>query len=415
MFISYFTEQPMYLYPEAEAERRYPGDHPARRLGDVNLLFSNRFFDAEVASQLYRERLTEYQLAEEVGFDGIMTNEHHDRVDCMQARCNIMSAFVAGQTSRIKIVQLGNPLPLWDNPVQLAEETAMIDLLSGGRLVTGIVRGGGIEQIANNVNPAHNRERFAEAHDLLIKTWTEPGPFRWEGDHYQVRVVNPWVLPLQKPHPRVIMPGTASPDTVTFAAEHGYPFVCMNTTLEQTTRIWQIYDQAAEQAGFIASPDSRGYLMRATVAATEEKALKNAEEFLWLRGGKKGKENPLWLAPAGYTNRQETAKRMGYAGLMASSVSDQIRERTLIAGTPDQVVEQMRFWLERTRPSMLFLWANAGRMNHADSMECIRLMGEEVLPRVRQIGAELGLQSPFETNAPVSVKFRKPQVLAGSA
>ena len=77
----------------------------------------------------------------------------------------------------------------------------MIDCISRGRLVSGVVRGGGVESLANNVNPAHNRERFEEAHDLIIAAWTRPGPFRWEGKHFQYRVVNPWALPLQKPHP----------------------------------------------------------------------------------------------------------------------------------------------------------------------------------------------------------------------
>ena len=110
-------------------------------------------------------------------------------------------------TKRVKIVLLGNPLPIADNPVRLAEELAMIDLVSKGRLVSGFVRGGGVESLATNVNPAYNRERFNEAHDIIIKTWTQPGPFRWEGSHYQLRVVNPWVLPFQQPHPRVWIPG----------------------------------------------------------------------------------------------------------------------------------------------------------------------------------------------------------------
>ena len=113
-------------------------------------------------------------------------------------------------TKRVKIVLLGNPLPLAENPVRLAEELAMIDMISKGRLVSGFVRGGGQEQLATGVNPAFNRERFEEAHDLIVKTWTQPGPFRWEGTHYQHRVVNPWAVPLQKPHPRIWIPGVLS-------------------------------------------------------------------------------------------------------------------------------------------------------------------------------------------------------------
>src|SRR6266571_583477 len=157
MFIGYFTEQPMSTYPADQALLRHPGDHPARDAGDTVLLFSNRFFDPVEGARLYAERKIEYIEAERVGFDGIMVNEHHNGAFCMQPRCNITSAMLAGITERVKIVQLGNPIPIWDNPVQLAEETAMIDMMSGGRLVSGVIRGGGNEQFANNTNPAFNR------------------------------------------------------------------------------------------------------------------------------------------------------------------------------------------------------------------------------------------------------------------
>src|SRR5207244_5301655 len=90
-----------------------------------------------------------------------------------------------------------------DNPLRVAEEVAMIDILSGGRVVCGFVRGLGQESLATNVNPAYNRERFDEAHDVIVKAWTTPGPFRWAGRHYEYRVVNPWMRALQKPHPPI--------------------------------------------------------------------------------------------------------------------------------------------------------------------------------------------------------------------
>src|SRR5512132_3489544 len=103
-------------------------------------------------------------LAEEVGVDGIMLNEHHHAPFCMQAKANICAAILAGMTQKVKIVMLGNPLHLAENPVRLAEELAMIDMIFKGRLVSGFVRGGGQEQLAAGVNPAYNRERFEEAH-----------------------------------------------------------------------------------------------------------------------------------------------------------------------------------------------------------------------------------------------------------
>ena len=402
MLISYFTEQPYSALSVDEVWALHPFDHPARRPGDNTLIHSNRFFDPVVASRLFAERIREYEVAEEAGFDGIMVNEHHNAPYCMQSRITVMSSVVAARTKRVKIIQLGNPLPTWDNPVQLAEETAMIDLISGGRLVTGIVRAGGAEQIANTVNPAFNRERFLEAHDLLIKAWTVPGPWRWEGEHYQQRLVNPWAVPLQKPHPPVWVPGISSKETIEFAARRRYPYICLNTTVEDTKRIWALYDGIAAEAGFTAGPQHRGYLIRCVVADTEEKALRNAREHMWMSGEFAGFGRPSWIAPTGYSSFEA---RNGRAAIDAAgrSFEGQIERGTLVVGTPEQVITKLRWWLEETRPGMLMLWPNDGRLDHESSLEAIRLMGDAVLPAVREIGRELGLYDPFEIGEPVSL------------
>ena len=138
-------------------------------------MFSNKYFDPVAGSRLYNEYLEHYIMVDELGFDGIMLNEHHNAPFCMQAKANIFASILAAVTKNVKIVMLGNPLPLAENPVRLAEELAMIDMISKGRLVSGFVRGGGQEQLATGVNPAFNRERFQEAHDLIVAAWTRRG------------------------------------------------------------------------------------------------------------------------------------------------------------------------------------------------------------------------------------------------
>ena len=157
----------------------------------------------------------------------------------MQAKINICASILAAITKKVKIVLLGNPLPLAENPVRLAEELAMIDMISKGRLVSGFVRGGGVESLAANTNPAFNRERFEEAHDLIVKAWTTPGPWRWEGNHYQFRVVNPWAVPMQKPHPRVWIPGVSSRETIVWSAQHRYPYIALNLPIEESKQVWE--------------------------------------------------------------------------------------------------------------------------------------------------------------------------------
>jgi alkanesulfonate monooxygenase SsuD/methylene tetrahydromethanopterin reductase-like flavin-dependent oxidoreductase (luciferase family) len=254
------------------------------------------------------------------------------------------------------------------------------------------------------MSPAYNRERFEEAHDLIIKVWSEPGPFRWEGNHYQLRVVNPWALPMQKPHPRIWIPGIASMETVVWAARHRYPYICLNTTVEQTNEIWNTYDKAAEEVGYKGGPSQRGYLIRCHVAETEEKAIENARNFMWMQGEFTGLGHPVWYSPPGYSSPDARRRRFANQGRrQAAAYEQQLLDRSIIAGTPDQVVEKLRGIMEETSPSILALWGQDGKMSHEDAMTCIRLLGEEVCPRVREIGKQLGLDSPFELDTPVSL------------
>jgi alkanesulfonate monooxygenase SsuD/methylene tetrahydromethanopterin reductase-like flavin-dependent oxidoreductase (luciferase family) len=401
MHLMYFTEQPMSAY-DAKAGLDY---------GATALMFSNRYFDPVQGSRLYNEYIEQYILAEEVGIDGIMLNEHHNAPFCMQARANIFASILAAVTKKVKIVMLGNPLPLWDNPVQLAEELSMIDMISKGRLVSGFVRGGGQEQLANGVNPAFNRERFQEAHDLVVETWTRPGPFRWEGTHYQQRVVNPWTVPLQKPHPRVWIPGVISKETIVWAAEHGYPYIALNTPIDRTKQIWKFYDEAAARVGIKAGTEHHGLLKQIHVAETEEKALENARQFMWMQGEFTGLAHPVWSTPAGYGSPEN---RRGFAEFATGrganlryrpNLEQQLKDLMIIAGTPDQVIAKLRILLEETRPGILSFWGNDGNVSHADSMSCIRLLGEEVFPAVREMAKEFDLKSPFDVDAPVSIRY----------
>ena len=130
MHLMYFTEQPMSTYLAEEG----------LKFGATALMFSNSHFDPVSASRLYNEYLEQYRYAEAMGFDGIMLNEHHNAPFCMQAKANIFASILAAATERVKIVILGNPLPLAENPVRLAEELAVIDMISKGRLGSGFVR-----------------------------------------------------------------------------------------------------------------------------------------------------------------------------------------------------------------------------------------------------------------------------------
>ena len=213
MKLGYFTERPVRWVPEEVILKN--GAHFA---------VSNSYFDRERASDDYNYYIDENLYAEELGFDIVALNEHHGNPFCMGSVMNVEAGILARLTKKAHILLIGNPLPVLKHPLRMAEELAEIDLISKGRLITGWVRGAGSEQFFNNANPAYNREYFEEAHDFIIQAWTRPGPWRYEGKHFNYRHVNPWALPYQKPHPQMWIPGTLSPETIRWCAEQGYPY-----------------------------------------------------------------------------------------------------------------------------------------------------------------------------------------------
>src|SRR5207302_6636935 len=267
--VYFFTEMGYTAYPQDEARQR----------GYNNLLFPNEHFSPERARELYAMYFDELVYCTETGFDGIMINEHHNNPLSMMPSVNVIGAVLARATRKGRIVFLGNVLPIHDNPLRVAEEVAMIDILSGGRVVCGFVRGLGQESLATNVNPAYNRERFDEAHDVIVKAWTMPGPFRWAGRHYEYRVVNPWMRPLQKPHPPIWIPGVVSPESVRWAAEHRYPYVALAPPLGVIDEIYDLYDDVALETGFTPTAEHRGYVIRVSVADTDEEAYEQGRHF----------------------------------------------------------------------------------------------------------------------------------------
>src|SRR6266581_979177 len=167
MLIGHFTEQPWQ-------------DNTTGLMGtqSLDLSISNGVYDPKVGATLYNRYLDEKIYADQMGFDALMLNEHHSTPFCMQGVTNVGASILARETKKSKIIILGNILPIWDDPLWLAEQLAMIDMISYGRLVSGFVRGGGRESVSHNAPPHFNRERFEEAHDFIIKAWTTPGPDR---------------------------------------------------------------------------------------------------------------------------------------------------------------------------------------------------------------------------------------------
>ena len=419
MHIMWFTERQYHYDPETEAARSNLLETQILRNRSFFGL-PNRNFDAEVGSMLLNQYIDEKVYSEELGFDGLMLNEHHGTPFCLGSVMDVEAAALARATKRAKIVLLGNPVPTVANALRLAEELAMIDLISKGRLVPGWVRGAGSEQLANNANPALNREYFEEGVEFILKAWTTPGPFRYEGKHFHFRFVNPWVLPLQKPHPPVWIPGLVSPDTVIWCAKKRFPYVALATQLEPTVELWNLYTDQAAREGYQAGPENFGYLQPIFVADTQARAEELGKRFLY-GGAFAHFARPEWMFPPGYNSKEATrrlARLAAGANLPGKPITDVIGQESdeeieairqnvyatydktreqlqMIAGTPDYVIPRIRKVLEVLRPGIFSFWLD-GPVCGKDRMRCLELLGKEVMPAVRAIGDELGLVDPFQ-------------------
>ena len=403
MFIGYFTERP---YQDVAS-----GYFGATGKPIMDLTVSNDIYDSKLANQLYNRYLDEKIYAEEMGFDGLMLNEHHGTPFCMGGAMNVEASILARMTNRAKIVLLGNILPIWDDPFWLVEQLAMIDVISGGRLVSGWVRGTGRESVAHNAPPHDNWERFQEAHDFIVKAWSEPGPFRWEGKHFHYRHVNPWVRPYQKPHPQVWLPGVVSRDSLMWAAEQRIPYIMLATELGPTKEAFQLYHDRAAELGYESGPQNIGYLWKVHVDETEELAEQAARKYVQgpsnpFLAGNEGTVNPALVGLPGLTSRERVlptlkvapGARGGPANVLGRAYEKQVEDYTIITGTPKTVLPKIRHVLEYLRPGSIFFWDGDGAMNHDDAMRSLRLMGEEVIPAVREMGEELDLPSSFDVN-----------------
>jgi alkanesulfonate monooxygenase SsuD/methylene tetrahydromethanopterin reductase-like flavin-dependent oxidoreductase (luciferase family) len=372
----YFSEMPHHEYPDAEGDK-YPS---------LRLAFPNTFFSQEIAHRNYQRYLDEYDAADRAGFDGLMINEHHSTPSCVNVSANMTAGILARTTKRAKLLILGNILPIRENPVQVAEQVGMADLISGGRVLSGFVRGVGVESWWANTNPVHNRERFEECHDLIIKCWTAPGPFCWEGRHYHFRHVNPWCLPLQKPHPPIWVPGTASPETAVWAGRMGYTYVPFLVSFEVARELFDFYRQGAAEAGRSVTADKLGFLICAVAADTKAKALEAGRHFVW-RMGPTLRGPVEYFSPVGMRSRaaSQFALKARAVSLAQMSYEELVENYYIVAGTPNEVVDRFARVREELGIGHLLLEAQESRMDHATTVRSIELMGRSVIPAMTRL------------------------------
>ena len=153
----------------------------------------SRLFDPAKGHEVYNNYLDLLEYAAKLGFDGIGVNEHHQNGYGLMPSPNIIAASLARRTDNAALVVLGASIALYNPPLRVAEEFAMLDCISGGRLVAGFPVGTSMDtNYCYGTIPGLTREKYREAHELIKRAWTDPDPFAFNGRYTKLRYVNIW-------------------------------------------------------------------------------------------------------------------------------------------------------------------------------------------------------------------------------
>jgi alkanesulfonate monooxygenase SsuD/methylene tetrahydromethanopterin reductase-like flavin-dependent oxidoreductase (luciferase family) len=372
------------------SEGAYPYLPPEEDYNSVRVTLPNGVYDPKIGAELYHRFLDEWLYADEEGLD-IQINEHHQTPTCVDPAAPIILGILARQTKKARLLILGNPIGNRTQPVRVAEEMAMVDVLSRGRVEAGFVRSVPYEIAAGNSNPVRLRERMWEALDLIVKSWTtHDGPFSFEGQFFHHRMVNIWPRPYQQPHPPIWIAST-SHQGVTQIGERGYVLGTFFVGHVEAKKIFDAYRAGWKKAGRPGPTplDRLGYACLVYTGDTDEEGREGGKKLMWYMSHNK---IPLHFKnPAGYLPPVANIPvlRTGQAGRPADYVpdlDDLVNRGLLFCGSPDTVVKQIkRFYDYVGGFGHILSMGQAGFLEHKETLKGIRLLAREVYPRLREL------------------------------
>jgi alkanesulfonate monooxygenase SsuD/methylene tetrahydromethanopterin reductase-like flavin-dependent oxidoreductase (luciferase family) len=337
-------------------------------------------YSEEAAERSYSTAIERFRMADEMGFDWVTVAEHHYSPFSLTPNPMLLAGALSQVVKRAKIAVLGPTLPML-NPVRVAEEFAMLDTLTGGRVIAGLMRGTPNEYVTYNVNPQESRERFQEALQLIRMVWTEPQPFGWQGRHYEYRTISVWPRPVQKPHPPLYMSGS-SPESGEFAARAHVGLGFAVTTIPLATKAAVYYREQARLAGWEPAPSDIIYRLGMHIADTDEQAASDLTSGP-ARGSFSISNRALEgaVATTGYYGRDFDAQRNRVQ--RPQSVKEGIELGQILLGGPETVLRQ----IERIRDEI-----GAGILDivmipqpNDKAVRSLELFGTKVLPRLHEM------------------------------
>jgi alkanesulfonate monooxygenase SsuD/methylene tetrahydromethanopterin reductase-like flavin-dependent oxidoreductase (luciferase family) len=360
-------------------------------------------FDPEVGHWTYNDYLDMLEYSDRMGFDGIGVNEHHSNGYGLQASPNLMAATLSRATRNAAILIGGNSLALYNPPIRVAEELAMLDVISGGRIIAGFPVGTPMDTtFAYGVNPATLRERYEEAMELVIKSWTAKTPFSYNGHFNKLRYVNVWPRPIQQPHPPVWIPGGGSVDTWEWCARQELVFLYLSFFgFKLAKRNFDSYWTSVREAGKDPNPYKAGFAQGILVADTEKEAREMYREgleyfFNVCRNVYDGFADPpgykttksLRSGVEGMVERlgREARERKAYSFHKKGLSADEgIDKGYVIVGSPTQVTEQLHELARTLNVGHLICMLHQGNMDRELSRHNIEMFATKVIPDLRSM------------------------------
>lgn len=337
----------------------------------------------------FQNFFAQFALAEAHGFDWVAFGEEHMTPYGLVPNANLVAAKLSEVTKRAKIAVLGNPLPLL-NPLRVAEELAWLDVVTGGRIVAGLVRGVPQNYFAYNVDPNESWERFTEGLSLVTKAWMSSEPFDWDSKHYAFPGVSLWPNVLQTPHPPIVM-SAGSERAATLAAKYraiaGAVYLRGPEALGRVRRAFDVYRTVASEDGW--SPDS-GHLLvgvQASISESDAEAQDLMEPaldyFLNTLSGSFEKEKRRIFAESSYIQPEGVQPTASSPPAERFSLSSCIEHGTVVCGSVKTAEDQIHRIVAETGAGIISLHLQVGNMEHVPISTALELVGEKIIPRLR--------------------------------
>jgi len=322
--------------------------------------------------------LDQFRLADEFGFDWVTCAEHHYSGFSMTPNPMVVAGALTQIVKRAKIAVLGPTVPIL-NPVRVAEELAMLDAMTNGRIIAGMMRGTPNEYVTYNFNPSESRARFAEAMAIIRHAWSEPQPFGWQGRYYQYRAISVWPRPIQQPHPPLYM-SASSPEAGEYAAKNRIGIGFAFTTVPMASIAAKHYRAEAAKAGWEPKPDEVIYRVGFHCADTDERAFADMHEVP-ARVSQTAANAAIAAAieESDYYGRDDSQRRRN----QTRDLRDRIEQGQLLVGSPETMVDQI-LRVRRELGAGILDCVVAAQLG-ARTVRSIELFGTKVLPMIRDL------------------------------